>query len=189
MQPAIREIKMEAGARDWLDTLFRDHHEMVFRTAYRTTGSALDAEDVLQTVFLRLLKSGRDTGLSPNPAAYLHRAAVNASLDILRSPGKLRALTLEDAGAECLQIPGLNPEAQFSSDEMKLIVRRAVAELGSRAAEVIALKYFEGLDNSEIAETLGTSQMVIAVTLHRARTRLRKEVGKLLEETSNEAYR
>jgi RNA polymerase sigma-70 factor (ECF subfamily) len=46
---------------------------------------------------------------------------------------------------------------------------------------MVALKYFEGLGNTEIAELLGTSQMVVAVTLHRARTRLKKEIRKYLE--------
>jgi DNA-directed RNA polymerase specialized sigma24 family protein len=43
------------------------------------------------------------------------------------------------------------------------------------------LRYYEGYDNKHIAEILGTSQVVVAVTLHRARTRLRKEIGKYLE--------
>ena len=43
------------------------------------------------------------------------------------------------------------------------------------------LKYFEGHSNLEIAEMLGTSQMVIGVLLHRARTRLRKEIVKFQE--------
>ena len=54
------------------------------------------------------------------------------------------------------------------------LIREAVAKLEGRAATVFALRYFEGYDNGRIAEVLGTSQMVVAVTLHRARTRLRK---------------
>ena len=42
-----------------LDDLYRQHHAMVFRTAYRITGNAADAEDVLQTVFLRMVRTGR----------------------------------------------------------------------------------------------------------------------------------
>jgi RNA polymerase sigma factor (sigma-70 family) len=53
--------------------------------------------------------------------------------------------------------------------------------LGDRAAEVCVLRYFEGYDNHEIAKLIGTSAMVVGVTLHRARTKLRKEIGKFLE--------
>ena len=68
-----------------LETLFRDHHDRVFRAAHRITGSPADAEDVLQTVFLRLVKSEGAYDLSDNPAAYLSRAAINASLDLMRA--------------------------------------------------------------------------------------------------------
>jgi len=51
----------------------------------------------------------------------------------------------------------------------------------SLSATAFALRYFEGYDNARIAQVLGTSQMVVAVTLHRARTRLRKEIGNYLE--------
>jgi RNA polymerase sigma-70 factor (ECF subfamily) len=68
----------------------------------------------------------------------------------------------------------------------KSLFGQAVAKLEGRAATAFALRYFEGYDNSRIAEILGTSQMVVAVTLHRARTRLRKEIGSYLEK-HNEA--
>lgn len=76
-----------------LDDLFDAHHGLVFRTAYRITGNAADAEDVLQTVFLRLL--GRDPGGSTleKPESYLRRAAINVALDLVRA-GKVRAACL-----------------------------------------------------------------------------------------------
>jgi RNA polymerase sigma-70 factor (ECF subfamily) len=78
------------------------------------------------------------------------------------------------------------PEDDFADVELRELIRQAVAKLEGRAATAFALRYFEGYDNSRIAEILGTSQMVVAVTLHRARTRLRKEIGSYLEK-HNEA--
>src|SRR5215217_9020184 len=82
-----------------LEVMFRQHHEAVFRTAYRITGDAMDAEDVLQTVFVRLLR--RDDGrepLAPEDGAgrYLHRAAVNAALDLLRRRKRRPAVALDE---------------------------------------------------------------------------------------------
>ncbi|HEX8143011.1 MAG TPA: sigma-70 family RNA polymerase sigma factor [Pyrinomonadaceae bacterium] len=166
---------------DELESLFLANHEQIFRTAYRVTGSASDAEDVLQTVFLRLVRRKDGYDLSPNPTAYLVRAAVNASLDLLRSRRTSASLTLEEIESETIASTASGPEALHADRELNLLIRQAVARLGPRAAEFFALRYFEGFDNREIAEMLGTSQMVVAVILHRSRARLRKEIGQYLE--------
>jgi RNA polymerase sigma-70 factor (ECF subfamily) len=164
---------------DELESLFRQHNEQIYRTAYRVTGSASDAEDVLQTVFLRLMRRKEGYDFAPSPVAYLVRAAVNASLDLLRS--RRTSITLEEIEPEMLASTALGPEAQASDRELRLLIRQAVTRLGPKAAEFFALRYFEGYDNSEIARMLGTSQMVVAVVLHRSRARLRKEIGQYLE--------
>jgi RNA polymerase sigma-70 factor, ECF subfamily len=168
---------------DELESLFHEHHKQIFRTAYRITGSASDAEDVLQTVFLRLVRrdAGESLSQQQQPRAYLVRAAVNASLDIIRSRRSALAVTLEEIEPEALASAESGPEAQHADRELRLLIRQAVARLGPRAAEFFALRYFEGYDNREIAELLGTSQMVVGVVLHRSRVRLRKEIGKYLE--------
>src|ERR1035441_3727163 len=78
MEPADLSVKD-------LEQIFREHHALVFRAAYRITGNPSDAEDVMQTVFLRMLK--RDAGAEAvgNMASFLHRSAVNAALDLVRS--------------------------------------------------------------------------------------------------------
>ena len=165
-----------------LAVLFRNHYKDIFGAAYRITGSISDAEDVLQTVFLRLTSSGARRDLSPNPGGYLHRAAVNASLDLLRGRGRFNSVSIDVLEFDnSFKNTGLNPEEEFADTELRDLVRHAVAKLGGRAAAAFALRYFEGHDNARIAEILGTSQLVIAVTLHRARTRLRKEIGSYLE--------
>ena len=164
-----------------LETLFRAHHDRVFRTAHRITGSPADAEDVLQTVFLRLVKGGESYNLSENPEAYLSRAAINASLDLMRSRSRTKAVDLDAVDAEAIEGKFPNPETLHADRELQQLIRQAVASLGKTAGEMFALRYYEGHDNQEIAKMLGTSQMVVGVTLHRARTKLRKEIGHFLE--------
>src|SRR5262245_61575415 len=88
---------MPAGAVSMreVETLFREHHDRVFRAAYRITGSVVDAEDVLQTVFLRLSRRG-DVNLEPNPGSYLRRAAINAALDLLRQRARTESIPIDD---------------------------------------------------------------------------------------------
>ena len=177
---AVKYLRPVPDPPEAMEALFREHHEQVFRTAYRVTGSAVDAEDVLQTVFLRIIRQENRT-LSPSPGSYLHRAAINTALDLVRSRSRSRSVSIEDADFELIENPGLNPEAQHVDREFRRAVRQSISRLGERAAEVCVLRYFEGYDNSEIAKMLGTSSMVVGVTLHRARTRLRREIGKFLE--------
>ena len=164
-----------------LENLFQAHHGRVYRTAHRITGSSADAEDVLQTVFLRLIKGQDDYDLSRNPEAYLSRAAINASLDLLRSRTRSKVVALDDVNPEALAGGFRNPELAHADRELQTLVRQAVARLGKTAGEMFVLRYYEGFDNKEIAVLLNTSPLVVGVVLHRARTKLRKEIGHYLE--------
>ena len=171
-----------SNAIEDLGVLFRDHYRGIFGIAYRITGSPNDAEDALQTIFLRLAKSDSHTALFRNPQAYLYRAAVNASLDLLRHRRRANAVSLDVIDIdESPKHLGGSPEDDLADKELRELLRQAVAKLEGRASTAFALRYFEGYDNRRIAEILGTSQFVVAVTLHRARTRLRKEIGNYLE--------
>jgi RNA polymerase sigma-70 factor (ECF subfamily) len=179
VQLAVKSLRAVPEPRGELETLYRQHHELVFRAAHRVTGSAVDAEDVLQTVFLRLVKSQGSWDISQNPAAYLARAAINAALDLVRKRG--RVVGLDDLNQEPRESGARNPEAQQGDRELQKLIRQAVSRLGATAAEMFVLRYYEGHDNREIARIMGTSQMVVGVVLHRARTKLRKEIGHYLE--------
>ena len=157
-----------------LENLFREHYDRVYRAAYRVTGSATDAEDVLQTVFLRLARQGSELNLEPHPASYLHRAAVNASLDLLRQRGRAAAVPLDDAAAVSAQD---DPARAHHDRELQRAMREAVAQLNDNQAQMFALKYFEGYDNQQIAALLDTSPMVVGVLLHRARARVKKALA------------
>jgi RNA polymerase sigma-70 factor, ECF subfamily len=184
IEPAKNATPPEAVAEnaelEELAGLFQNHHKAIFRIAYRITGSRSDAEDVLQTIFLRLTPNRRD--LAPNPEGYLHRAAVNASLDLIRRRTRANFVALDVIDFnQSPKLAAQSPEEDFADVELRELIRHAVAKLEGRAATAFALRYFEGYDNGRIAEVLGTSQLVVAVTLHRARTRLRKEIGNYLE--------
>src|SRR5207249_11897120 len=71
------------------------NHDRVFRTAYRVTGNAADAEDVLQTVFLRLAR-GPQVTTPENEEGYFARAAINASLDLLRSRKRAKSVAFDE---------------------------------------------------------------------------------------------
>lgn len=147
--------------------LYERHYKTVFRAALRVTGNPADAEDVLQTVFLRLLAQARDAGADPPPAAYFRRAAVNAAVDLLRR----RAVHAESAYDD--QAPHAAVEAPTLLKEQ---LRRAIATLESDDATLFLLRHVEGLSNDELATMFQLEKNNVAVRLHRIRQRLQEEM-------------
>jgi len=173
----LRAVPNPPSPPEELENLFRQHYDQVFRAAYRITGHAGDAEDVLQTVFLRLARRKGSLDLEPNPHSYLRRAAINAALDLVRARAGARQVDLEEVATEVADNPRLSPEARHADGELRRALRTAISKLNPNAAEMFVLRYFEGYDNREIASLLGTSHLVVGVTLHRTRGKLRKEIG------------
>jgi RNA polymerase sigma-70 factor (ECF subfamily) len=155
--------------------MFREHHGLVYRAAYRVTGNANDAEDVLQTVFLRMVK--RESTAEPvgNMASFLHRAAVNASLDLMRARQHVRNIPLDELEPVLAEPAHRSPERAHAAGEIREWLRGALARLNPRIAEMFTLRFFEGKDNPEIARLLNTTPGTVAVTLSRTRDRLEKE--------------
>ena len=154
-----------------LAAVFTEHYRRVLLAAYRITGNMADAEDVAQTVFLRLASA---QGRVENAGSYLYRAAINGALDLLRRRKSAALEPLDDATRFVAM--GGSPEREASSRELGDFLRMAVGELAPRAAEMFILRYVEELGNREIAATMGTSQAVVAVTLHHARFRLKRRL-------------
>jgi len=159
------------------EELFRQHHAFVFRTAYSVTGNAQDAEDVLQTVFLRIFRREFPPALRNNPKGYLYRAAVNASLTTIRS----RRHQVSTSEAENLETPVVSAESTVP-DEMRRKLTDALAQLKPRAVEILVLRYEHNYSDAAIAKMLNTSRGTIAVSLYRSRARLKK----LLRDRSGE---
>jgi RNA polymerase sigma-70 factor (ECF subfamily) len=154
-----------------LEQLFQEHSRLVYRTAYVVTGSRHDAEDVLQSVFVKLLQRGLPPDATPHPERYLHRAAINLSLNVLRN--RKRRRLVDDV--ELLEIPAARGDGDDGASERDEYERltQAMTHLKPRALEILLLYYKQGDSTAQIAERLGTSQSTIAVTLFRIRARLR----------------
>ena len=148
------------------DELYERHYETVFRVALRVTGNPADAEDVLQTVFLRLLARGGDVEDVARPAAYFRRAAVNAAVDVLRRRELHAEAEYNDQATHAVQPPLL----------LKERLRRAIAALDSEDASLFLLRYVEGLSNEELATMFRIEKNNVAVRLHRIRQRLQAEM-------------
>jgi RNA polymerase sigma-70 factor, ECF subfamily len=146
--------------------LYERHYEAVFRAALRVTGNPADAEDAVQTVFVRVLARGGDVEDVALPAAYFRRAAVHAAVDVLRRR-ELHAESAVDEGAlHAVQPPLL----------LKEQLRRAIAALDSEDASLFLLRHVEGLSIEELAGMFEMEKNNVSVRLHRIRQRLQAEM-------------
>jgi RNA polymerase sigma factor (sigma-70 family) len=150
-----------------LAELYERYHATVYGAALRVTGNPADAEDALQTVFLRVLNQGARLDLAQVPEAYFRRAATNAAVDLLRRRISHREAGLEEASAHA---------SNESPAYLKERLRRAIAALEPGDAELFLLRYIEGLSNGELAEMFGQEKNHIAVRLHRIRQTLQEEM-------------
>ena len=141
----------------WADT--------VLRIGYTWTGSLQDAQDVCQTVFVKLLTEPRQFESPAHERAYILRMAANACKDILKSPWRRRTRPLEEG----LQVPA--PAEEDGS------VLAAVNTLPSHYRAVIYLCYYEGYQAAEIGEILGVPTATVHTRLARGRAKLKEILG------------
>lgn len=177
------------SALDALSEMFEAHSERVYRAAHRITGNPMDAEDVMQNVFLRLARRTGAPLEGDAAVGYFYRSAVNAALDVVRSRQRAGWAPLDEAerspshAAEALGSAyrvddgEFEPERERRLKQLRKALRQAVSRLSPRSAEVFSLRYFEGLTNPQIAEITGQSAGFVAVLLHRTRARLKKELS------------
>jgi RNA polymerase sigma-70 factor, ECF subfamily len=151
------------------EDLFQEHYVLIYRTAYGVTGRVEDAEDVVQTIFLRLLRQDRPPDFLKNPRGYLYRAAVNLSLTTVQ---KRRQRERTEASEE--QAVSLPARVSGQAEETHRKLYDAIAQLSPKAASILILRYLHDYSDADIAKMLGTSRGVIAVTLYRSRARLKK---------------
>lgn len=130
----------------------------IYRLAYARTGNHADAQDVMQEVFLRLLRANPALESEDHCRAWLLRVAANCANDLFRAPWR-RSQPLSEG------LPAPEPETGG--------VLEAVLALPGKYRIPVHLYYYEGLSVAEIAAALGRSEGVVKTRLFRARGMLR----------------
>jgi RNA polymerase sigma-70 factor (ECF subfamily) len=153
-----------------IEKLFREHCQLIYRTAYGITRDYGDADDVLQSIFLKLLQSELSPGLKENPVGYLHRAAVNHSLNLLRSKERRRVTQ----GIADLQVAQPSSYNESADEHRHRQLMDALSTLKPEAVDMLMLHYKHNYSDAEIAKMLGKSRGTVAVTMYRIRARLKK---------------
>jgi RNA polymerase sigma-70 factor (ECF subfamily) len=135
-------------------------------------------EEVMQEVALAAIRQASPLQDRSKVAPWLYRVAIHQALLYRRRRGRQRRLEDNAAlGSPRDGAPGVDPLNWLLAQERRQLLRRALAELGSRDAEILLLKYTENWNYYDIAAHLGVSHSAVETRLHRARQRLRHRLA------------
>ena len=152
-----------------IDQLYREHESMLRRYLLRKLGQQDDAADVLQDVFVRLIKLPDLKALEENPAGYLVRIATNLVLDRYRREVSRKAVAHDSLDSYELAAVELTPEDVVQSKQVVEQITLAVSSAGTRVATVVTKSCDEGMTHEEIATELGVTVRTIERDKRKAR--------------------
>jgi RNA polymerase sigma factor (sigma-70 family) len=167
--PMVAPDSAGRSSAEKFENLFREHYPLVYRTAYSVTGRREDAEDIVQAVFLKLLRRDSPLDVGKNPNAFLYRATLNLSLDHIRRQNRY-VLAFDNTFFD----RRARPAEANDSEDLNSRLWKAIAELKPSAAQMLILRYVHNYSLTDIAKTLGTTRGTVAVSLFRSRSRLKK---------------
>ena len=139
----------------------RTYGDMLYRVAYHALKNRADAEDVMQEVFVRLLRARPEFRDEEHAKAWLLRVGARCAADVLRAPWRRREGPLDDG------LPAPEPPGEGG-------VVEAVLALPAKYRTAVHLYYYEELSVAEIAAVLGKSEGAVKSRLFRARALLRR---------------
>ncbi len=175
------QLQTSAGAVDFgVEDLFREYAAVVEKWVSRLAGSAVDADDVVQEVFLVVQRRFAEWRAEAKISTWLYRITERV---VHRQRDKQRIGQWSQGLADdfTAQIPchGLTPAAELEQKQTRGLVQAALDSLDPRQREVVALFELEGLTGHEIAARTNTKYATVWVRLHRGRAAFRKRLGEL----------
>ena len=166
------------------DTLLARHGKSLFNFILRHVSNAIEAEDLVQTTFVKILQAAPSFDSRQKFTTWAYRIASNLCVDFFRRQQyrKTASLdepvredddtTLADSIADETAAPGL----RFEEKQLHAQVRRAIQTLTEEQRAVVLLCYYESLSYPEIAETLGIPVGTVKSRMHNAMQRLRRQL-------------
>jgi RNA polymerase sigma-70 factor (ECF subfamily) len=145
--------------------LYARHRDFIYHVALRVLHNADDAEDVVQNVFLRMMRNEQGPDVGRSAVGYLRRAAKNAAIDIIRKRTQ-RAET---------ELPAYHPAPEETFVERRH-VRQVIEKLPARNAELLEMHYQGGYMYDELAARFGMQVGTVKSRLHRIRAVLQEEL-------------
>jgi RNA polymerase sigma-70 factor (ECF subfamily) len=174
---AVRE-----GDAEKFGALFDRHQQNLFSFFYRLTGDAASSEDLVQDVFLRMLKYRKTFRPDSHFRGWMYQIARAARSDRFRK-SQNENVSPEDFG-RTLAKP-IRPDEHFEQSERARILQKALMQLTDEKRELLVLARFQEISYAEIGDLLGIDEGTVKVRVHRAMKDLRAIVTTLSSETQH----
>lgn len=173
---AILINRAKAGDQEAFTVLHQRYERQIYAFVYRQMGDADDAYDLTQDTFVKAYKAIVRTNDTLNFAAWLHRIATNACLDVLRRRQRIRWLPWDTHKHEQMLVsaPIDDPERSALSQETRASVQRVLNRMSHRHRLALVLREYEGLSCQEIGEVMHLSRSAVKSMLFRARDEFRR---------------
>lgn len=156
------------GDASCLGTLFERHHRGVYRYCLQMTRSKAMSDDLVQEVFLKVLKRASSFRGEGSCKAWIFNIARNVTFDVLRQSQTVKTADDEESESDELLIDHRSSEQVAAGYQNLQLVERALAEIPAAAREVIWLGRFVFDDYDELARALGCTVSAARVRMHRA---------------------
>jgi RNA polymerase sigma-70 factor (ECF subfamily) len=180
-----------------LEALMGRYSGRVYRLAYGITRNPADAEEIVQDVFLQMIRKGADFEGRAAVASWIYRITTNVALNKRRGKRREVETSLDDclpsyeadghrSGARAFLVAdwSARPDAELLSGETRRVLEEAIDRLPEHYRAVLILKDVEELSNDEVAASVGDSVSAVKTRLHRARMALREILTRSLGPTA-----
>ncbi len=159
--------RYRGGETKAFDFMVERHQAPLLRFASGILRDSSRAEDVVQEVFLRLLRMGPELGSGASAGPWLFRVCRNLAYDTMKME------TRENARRDKIMLPEqAEPDSACEQREVLTLVQREMLQLPEREREALWLKVHEGLTYAEIGEVLGVKAGTVGWLVHEAMNRL-----------------
>ncbi len=178
---------IRSGSHQAFSILVRRHTDKFFGAAFRMTGSASEAEDLVQDAFLKIWQKPdiwkEDKGAKFT--TWFYRILVNQNIDRLR---KRQKMVSDNSMLPYVADSAAGPEMETAMNEEQRRIENAMAVLPERQRTAITLCFYEGLSNAEAADTMGVKLKALESLLMRAKTGLREYMNHNMNPLQGERY-
>jgi len=157
-----------------IELLFRMHYAFLCKTVIRIVPDPVFVEDLVQDVFYELWKKRENIVINTSIRAYLKRAAINKTLNHIRS----QKMKFDDeAPQHDLKSNQISSQRKLETDELQNVINQAISELPERCRIVFSLSRFEELSYREIADSLDISIKTVENQISKALKILREKLA------------